>query len=309
MLMHAVAPLMVRIGRAELVQAVTSAGYLAVSAALLWWSRTGTPGLAAAGCVVALAGAALAWHLSNRRYHLIHDTPTARVRSAAQGLTELVGTAELSPGQAPLAFNGLPSCVWFEVVISESDPAGRGGSTWTRISDETFVLRDDTGECIIDPDHAEVHMAHVRRWRMDSTRYHARYLMQGDTLYAIGALQTLRGADGGFDRGADVAQLLREWKRNPKALQRQYDSDRDGQISPEEWSAAVSEAGRIVDAQHAERRLHPDVHVMRAPRRGLPYILSNRDPEVLARRFRHWSWFHAGVFFAALAGAAWLVVR
>lgn len=309
MLMHSLAPLFVRIGRAELLQTLTSAGYLLISVGLLWASlKAGSSALIPGAVAATLIGAAAAWYLANRRFHLIHDTPTARVHSAAQGYVELVGVADLSPGQRPLPFNGLPPCVWFEVVISRRAHAGMGPSTWTRISDETFVLRDDTGTCIIDPDHAEVHMAHVRRWSSDGCLYHARFLRQGDPLYVIGALETLRAADGGDDRRADVAHLLREWKRDAASLNRRFDSDRDGRISTQEWQQAVVEAERIVDATYQEHLEQPDVNVMRAPRSGLPYILSNQDPETLARRFRHWSWFHAGAFFSALSGGVWFAV-
>jgi hypothetical protein len=308
--LNAFAPMMVHIGRAEITQALTSAGYLLVSAMCMWLALDGdftrTPAIAAAA--VALVGAAIAWFLSNRRWHLIHDTPTARVRSAAQGYVELVGVAALSPGQAPLAFNGLPPCVWFQVIISDAGDGTERATTWTRVSDETFVLRDDTGDCVIDPDHAEVHMAHVRRWRMGTRRYQARFLMQGDTLYAIGALETLRPADGGLDRRADVAHLLRQWKRDPRSLHREYDHNRDGQLDPEEWQQAVVDAERIVDAQHKDLQGHPAVHVMRAPGDRLPYVISNRDPEALAARFRQWSWFHAAVFVTALTGIGWLAM-
>jgi len=297
--------LLLRIGRAELAQVLMSAGYLLISALLAWTGlQYRSSGLQLAAVLVALAGAAIAWHLSNRRWHLIHDTPTTRVRSAAQGFVELVGLAELSQGQAPLAFNGLPPCVWFEVVITARSKETGRSSTWTRISDETFVLRDETGECVIDPDHAEVHMARVRRWSIAERSYHARYLMQGDVLYAIGALETLRGDDGGLDRRADMAALLRLWKGNSASLHRRFDTDRDGDISPEEWQQAVAEAERIVKAQHKDLREHPDVNILRAPKRDLPYILSNRDPDALARRFRHWSYVHASVFILALGGGA-----
>jgi hypothetical protein len=309
MLMNSLAPLFVRIGRAELIQALTSAGYLVVSAGLLWASlETHSRALLPGAVAVTLTGAAAAWYLANRRFHLIHDTPTARVRSAAQGYVELMGIADLSPGQHLLAFNGLPPCVWFEVVISRRGHAGSIPSTWTRISDETFVLRDDTGACIIDPDYAEVHMAHVRRWSSDGCRYHARFLRQGDPLYVIGALETLRAADGGYDRRTDVAHLLREWKRDPGSLRRRFDSDRDGRISTQEWQQAVAEAERIIDATYQEHNEQPDVNIMRAPGSGLPFILSNQDPETLARRFRHWSWFHAGTFLSALSAGAWFAV-
>lgn len=304
MFFEALAPLQARVGRAEIMQALTCAGYLLISAILLW------AGAKLPGLIVTVVGAAIAWHLSNRRWHLINDTPTTRVRSAAQGFVELSGTAELSPGQLPLAFNGLPACVWYEVVITDvSVSSGGHSASWVRVSDETFVLRDDTGECVIDPDHAEVHRAHTRRWRMEDRRYSARYLLQGDALYAIGALETLRGGDGGLDRRADVAHLLRQWKRDPSDLKRRFDSDGDGDITPQEWQQAVVEAERIVDSQHKELRAHPDTHVMRAPKTGLPYILSNQDPDTLALRFRYWSWFHLTAFLVALGACGWYTVN
>ena len=308
MLTDAFAPLLVRIGRAQFIQALTSAGYLLLSAAMLWAGlEAHTDTLTLVAIAVTLLGAATAWYLANRRFHFIHDTPTARVHSAAQGFVELVGTADLSPGQHLLAFNGLPPCVWFEVVISR---IGRtiGRPTWVRISDETFVLRDETGTCIINPDHAEIHMAHVRHWSNDGCRYRARFLRRGDPLYVIGALETLRAADGDDDRRAEVAHLLREWKRDPAGLRRRFDNDQDGRVSSQEWQSAVAEAQRLVDARQREHHEQPDVNIMRAPGRGLPYILSNRDPGTLARRFQHWAWFHAGMFIAALCGSAWLVV-
>ena len=300
MLLAAFAPLRVRVGRAEISQALICAGYLLLGALVLW------AGAIVPGLIVTITGAAIAWYLSHRRWHLIHDTPTTRIRSAAQGLVELSGTAELSPGQATLTFNGLPPCVWYEVVINDVSASNRTyHSSWIRVSDETFVLRDETGQCVIDPDHAEVHMAHVRRWRMGDRRYSARYLQQGDPLYAIGALETLRGGDGGLDRRADIAHLLRQWKLDSRDLKRRFDHDGDGDITPEEWQQAVLEAEHIVDAQHKELRAHPDTHVMRAPASALPYILSNQDPEALARRFRSWSLFHMTIFVLAVAACGW----
>ena len=305
MFTNAIAPLLVRFGRAELIQALTSAGYLLLGIGLAWFGVAGHfPPATLVAITAVLLGAAAAWHLSHRRWHVIHDTPTALLRSAAQGYVELNGTAELSPGQHAAPFNGLPPCVWFEVLIT--DVSGPEVTRWTRTSDETFVLRDQTGECVIDPDHAEVHHSHVRRWSVGDRRYHARYIRHGEPLYAIGSLETLRGIDGGFDRRADVAHLLRQWKRNPVSLRRRFDGNKDGEISAEEWEAAVKEAQAIVDAQYEERRDHPDIHIMRAPRDGLPYILSNRDPEFLAKRFRHWSWFHGAAFLTASGTGFWL---
>jgi hypothetical protein len=58
-----------------------------------------------------------------------------------------------------------------------------------------------------------------------------------------------------------------------------------------------------VAQEHGEIRRQPGVHILRAPVDGRPYLLSNRDPDRLMRRFRWWSWFHLAVFMVAAATA------
>ncbi len=177
------------------------------------------------------------------------------------------------------------------------------------MSDELFVLRDGTGDCVIDPDGAEVHMAHVRRWTLGDKAFRARYLAQGDRLYAIGNLESPTSTLGAMARRAGIADLLRHWKRSDRAVLGHFDADGDGEIDSEEWQTAVSDAKRIVDRSHREMGARADVHVMRAPRGGLPYILSNRNPDVLAWRFKRWSWLHATMFIVAIAIAGHIMTR
>lgn len=62
--------------------------------------------------------------------------------------------------------------------------------------------------------------------------------------------------DAERDRRAALAGRLRALKRDPAALAR-IDTDREGQVSTEEWEAAVVEAGRQVASEEAS---HEDVH-------------------------------------------------
>jgi hypothetical protein len=305
-------PLMVRCGRAQLLQFVMSAGYLGVAGTAAWigWraEHHGVMPYIAAG--VTLLGATLAWRLSHRRYHLIADTPTSLIRSASQGYVELVGRASLLPGQQPLAFNGLPPCVWFEVVVSEPntlDPTS--GNTWSRTSDELFALRDDSGLCVIDPDHCEVHGTHERQWKLEGTRYRARYLAQHDPLYALGELSTQRASEGHGDFRADVADQLRQWKRKPREMLRRFDANGDGTVDHDEYVDAVKAAEVAVREQMKSLHSHPDVHLLRNPGSGFPYILSNTDPQAVAVRFRRWAIFHALLAMAAAAALITLIAR
>ena len=109
----------------------------------------------AAGAVYCFWYAFKAW-AKNRT---IEDTPTSRVRSAAQGYVELIGHGLPVPdavNKAPLS--GLP-CAWWRYKIQERRYSGRSRS-WSTVqsdtSDKPFLLDDGTGQCLIDPRGAEV---------------------------------------------------------------------------------------------------------------------------------------------------------
>ena len=302
-----VLPLRVRLGRAEFIQSLISAGYLLLGGTLIWlgWQQGPSQWFRIVGAMIIVVGAAFAWHASRRRAHLIADTPTTRIRSAAQGYVEVVGEASLFPGQAPLAFNGLPPCVWFEVVIADAPTLTTPhGNYWVRTSDEVFMLRDDTGCCVVDPDHAEIHSARQRQWSLDGSRYRARYLMVGDTVHVMGELRTMRAHDGAGERRAHVAEILRMWKQHPKRMLQRFDRNRDGDIDTDEYQEAVKQAEQEVRRRERELRTHPDVHLMQAPQGDYPFILSDRDPHVLAQRFKTWSLVHTVI---AIATAGYLV--
>jgi len=253
------------------------------------------------GITVLVIGGLVAWLSALTRYRVIADTPTALLRSAAQGYVELNGTCRPVPDSDLLHYGRAPPCLWYRAKITEHKSGfGKSGTT-TRIerSDDCFLVEDGTGECVIDPEHAEVQSAHKTSWRDGSRRYSVDFLVEGDRLYAIGSLHTLRAADGTLDRKTDVSALLRLWKTDRAALLKRFDSDGDGDIDLKEWQRAVSAAEREVDAQHRQMRLEPGVHMLRAPDDGRPFLLSNRDPDELRQRYKWWAWFHLGVFVAA----------
>jgi hypothetical protein len=111
----------------------------------------------------------------------IEDTPTSRVRSAAQGYVELSGRGLLpanSQNKGPLT--GLP-CTWWRYSIEDrknrSAPIGlsweKGDSlpslgSWFCVdsgtSTEPFLLDDGTGQCLVDPRGAEVFPSVTTVW-------------------------------------------------------------------------------------------------------------------------------------------------
>jgi hypothetical protein len=154
-----------------------------------------------------------------------------------------------------------------------------------------------------------VHGAHERQWQLDGTRYRARFLVEGDALYALGELRTRRASESQGDLRADVADQLRHWKSNPRSMLNRFDANRDGTIDEHEYSRAVNEAERLVQARHRELMAHPELHLMGSPGPFYPYILSNVPPEDIAGRFRGWARFHALVAVLAGTGVVYLFSR
>ncbi len=250
-----------------------------------------------------------------RRAYWILNTPTARISSAPQGYVELEAEAQRD-ADLPLAspLTAAP-CVWFEVQVHEREAESKKG--WQRIyhdtSDALITVRDASGECYLDPDHATVITQNTRVWYGDSERpvvhgaalnnrlwgryrYTERLLAPGEAIYAIGWFRTVEHDP--FVAAQDaVRDLLAEWKQNPDKM-RSFDTNRDGQISAEEWDVARRAAAAQVAQDQQAARPPAQTHVM-GYRAGIrrPYIISALDQTTLARRFKRWG---SGLFAASL---------
>ena len=277
------------------------------------------PGLLVFTAVAGMVGLIVGFS-SLRRYRLIEDIPTARVRSAPQGYVELNGTAAAMPGEPIVAPLTQTQCCWYSYRIEE-----RGGREWRAIqsgaSDGLFLLRDDTGECVIDPEGAEVDSSHSRTWYGDASslglpgmhrlerdfgvglraatrmlgytgalldqgyRYTERIILEGDPLYAIGWFHSLDDSDLEESERARMAGLLRDWKTHPERLRERFDRNRDGMIDQEEWEEAREAARRQARQELAGARRQTHVHVLRKPK-GRPFLIANREEQMVVRRLR-----------------------
>lgn len=280
---------------------VVAAGYFAL---IMLAFETRHAGLRIAIVAAIAAGGLIAWLLAFRRFHAIADTPTARIASAPQGYVELTGHCGLLPGSRPLGFANCPPCVWYRYRVYRDGKQIDSGQ-----SHDTFLLLDGSDECVIDPDLAEVVASSRRTTQRDNYTTRIDYLRVDSPLYAIGEFRTLTGTEQTLDRRGAIRDLLGEWKRDPNGLVERFDIDGDGEISLTEWQAVRQAAAREVAKRHAELRLSADTHILRAPRDGRPFILSNSDPERLAARYRLWAWFHAAVFVAGFVVVLTLLTR
>jgi len=261
-------------------------------------------------CLLLIAAISLfAWAGNYRRWRLIVDTPTSSIHSAAQGYVELSGRARLP--HAPRVVSELTGevCCWYWFKVEKKDSKDRWTHERGGESHLPFVLDDGSGHCLAYPSEAEVHSHRRKTWIDNDRRFTEITILPDDRLYAIGAFSTLRPLDGEAAVRAEIAALMAQWKLDRPALLERFDLDRDGEVDLKEWELARRQARREVERTRANRPRPPAVHVMRRPPDGRLFMLSNLDPEAMARRYLRWKWFHLGVFFAALGVGSWLLLH
>ena len=260
--------------------------------------------------LLAMSGVSfVAWIANYRRYRNVQDVPTSRVASAAQGYVELFGRAELLPGEPVLSKLSRSPCCWYSYQIAEKGSDNKWNTVDSGASVEQFLLVDDTGQCVISPEGAEVLSHDQKSWEELDRRFTEWLLLPKSAVYAIGEFSTASAAAvaPGEER-ADVGALLARWKADQGQLHDRFDLDRDGRISMKEWELARLQAQREVRARQAEAqsRSTEGVHVLRKPADGRPFLLANELPDKIGARYRFWSVVHFVVFLSA--GSAGLVM-
>ncbi|TCV79019.1 hypothetical protein [Sulfurirhabdus autotrophica] len=250
----------------------------------------------------------IAWVGNLRRYRMVGDTPTSKIASAAQGYVEFFGRGEQHDGYTLTSkLTGLP-CLWFRYIIEQRDNDNNWKTADSGMSSDTFILNDRSGKCAVDPDHAEIITTHKQVWHKGTYRHTEWLLLAQEPLYAIGEHITLGGANSELSLKADVNELLAEWKKDKANLLQRFDLNKDGEIDLQEWELARNQARREVEKQHMELRLKDGVHVMRKPRDGRLFLISNQPPEKLIRTYAIWAWLHLVLFISAIGGCIYITV-
>lgn len=243
---------------------------------------------------------------SFRSFRFVDGTATSKIRSAAQGHVELKGLGEWMSGDSIVSPFSKSRCVWYHCTIEKRKKSGKR-SSWSNISDECsdtlFRLVDDTGWCIVDPDHAQVipesditwygHNTDYRskppaksRWlhfSMGNYRFRERLIRPATSLYALGEFRSIQNNATDEYIARQVEDLVTQWKQQPKRYLEQYDLDQNGRIQKQEWKAIRSAARREVLAKiNSQSSEH---HLLSAPQDGSrPYILSATTEEDLVAR-------------------------
>lgn len=233
--------------------------------------------------------AIVAWAACHKRYRLVSDTPTSRIASAAQGYVELQGRAlplEGTPTLSPM--NGLP-CLWYRYTRERRTTDG-----WRMVnstcSDDSFMLEDNTGQCLVSPVGASVETRHHEQ-RIEGEYRHTQWLLLAEqTIYCLGLFSTYSAMQQTPKQEQVITDLLTEWKLDRENLLARFDLDADGEISTQEWEmarlAAAREARTLIrnTIKHAS-----DLHTLNKPQNGAPYLISTRNPDQMLRTYQLWS--------------------
>lgn len=258
-------------------------------------------------CLAAIALISVfAWLSALNRLRAIRDTPTSRVASAAQGYVELIGRGQPFGDPPLLSKLSLLPCLWYRYRIEQRDSENNWKIVDSGETSDCFMLRDDTGACVVDPEQAEIITRHHDQWHQGDFRYNEWKFIKNDPLYVIGQFRTYAGALE-FDSRAELNALLAEWKKDMPALHARFDLNNDGVLDEKEWMLARQAAKREVAKKLREAHAQPDINIICRPRDGKLFLIGNLTPEKLSRRYLLWAWAHLVIFFGALAGIGWLL--
>lgn len=246
------------------------------------------------------------WLSALNRLRAVRDTPTSRIASAAQGYVELTGRG--APfGEPPLLgqLSRLP-CLWYRYKLEQRTSENKWQTVDSGESYNLFMLRDDTGTCIVDPEQAEIITKHHDEWYRDNHRCTEWRLIDNDMIYVIGQFRTDGGSTVEFNTREELKALLAEWKKGMPTLHARFDLNGDGTLDMQEWMLARSAAKREVAKRMREAQAAPDISMIGPPGDGRLFLISNLEQDDLSRRYLFWTWVHLAIFFGALGGIGWL---
>lgn len=269
------------------------------------------------------------------RARIIEDTPTSKIRSAAQGYVELEGIAR--------AFNNTPiisklshtPCLWYKYKIEKY--VGGKNDKWRTIeeaeSKDYFLIKDDTGQCLVDPTGATVTPLHRVKWtgsskypvpgnspKTSSTflgitvvssgrtyRYTEERLHDNDLLYALANFKTFSNPNHIPTLNEEVRQYLNKLKQDTTKLHKHFDKNGDGNIDMQEWDEARNAVIKHVKAKH-QSEANSGIHLLEKPKeRRHPYLLSAFPQDDLIHKFKRYSTLGLVGFFLAGAISVYMI--
>jgi hypothetical protein len=276
---------------------------------------------AAIAIVITAAGFYFAFEFF-KRARIIEDTPTSRIRSAAQGYVELVGYGDTLEGPEIVAPLSKTPCTWYRYKVEKLDDK-HDEVIDSGTSDDLFVLVGKTGRCVVDPEGAIVTPTVKRVWygskydgaSSDSIlggfgrryRFTEERMHPGDTLYAIGLFRSVGGHNEVFNTAEEVRVLLKKWKQDQEKLLKHFDRNKDGKIDAHEWENVRKVATYFVRKKHMQRHAEPVTHILSKPENTRQlFLLSNKPQHELTRQYKLFAMGSFAGFLCVGSFAAWM---
>ena len=242
----------------------TDAAVLCVQCGVGWMMiEAPKPPVLATGSALLLASAIWRTSFWLRRRRLLADRPGITIAAAPQGRVELRGAAALGEASFTQSLSGA-RCCWYRLQTWRDNADGGWTLESDEASDHTFLIRDASGECIVDPQHAEVLVEREIVQVLGERKTVETMILPGERIVIAGEFRTLRPASDPGGRRDRIAWLLDSWKADPRSLLSRFDADSDGKITPEEWQAARAAAATEIDAEIAVQTMQPPINVVRA---------------------------------------------
>ncbi|MBT6549870.1 MAG: hypothetical protein HOM14_00785 [Gammaproteobacteria bacterium] len=242
------------------------------------------------------------------RYRFISDTATSKITSAAQGYVELKGLGEMMPGMELVSPFSHRRCLWYQCIVEKRNTTGKY-TGWSEQSNETsddiFLLKDDTSECLIIPEGAFVipseesfwygssshdkTRGRLKSWLMSryigfgSYRFTEKLITVADPLYAIGLFKSVEKNSELNNLSKQVNNLVDQWKKNPLKYLKKYDVD-NGKIQKQEWKL-IRQAAITKIRENQQQTL---IHILKnTTEKNQPFIISAlSEKQLLIRKFR-----------------------
>ena len=235
---------------------------------------------------------------------LIKDTPTSKIRSAAQGFVELEGIAA-KINDTMLAPLTRQPCLWYRFSIERKVQNGKSTS-WRTIQSGKHpgpvVVDDGTGQCFLKIKKAKIIPNQKNTWygnmaypselsvdRKDSFlqfgnyRYTEEIITEGSPLYAMGHFKTTRTVDS-HSHDKAVNSIIREWKKDYKALMDKFDKNGDGTLDEKEWKLVRLAAKLEAEDLKGKLMNDPEMHTMEK-QPSFPMIVAADDQRDVGKRF------------------------
>jgi hypothetical protein len=262
---------------------------------------------------------------------IISDTPTSKIRSAAQGYVELQGVVKPITKSILAPLTQKP-CVWYSYTIEEEQSTGRS-TEWVMIDHHSschlFYLEDETGHVAVYPLASEVTIKNRDRWYTNGIgsssggllgvsllssvassltgsryRYTERRIEEGESITALGFFHTCRAAETPFDSGyinQHRDQLLKE--KSSKLSQHKALAGIMNALTAHasEVIAHPENEWKTVVEQHPQ----PQVNVLH--KKDRPFMLSSFSEKKMMRRYNWYSFFFSLGFLASTGFSTFLI--